>query len=144
RITDFGIAIPSGGVGVLTLAGTPGYMAPEQFVAGATLTERTDIYALGLVLYELLVGEEALELSDGSDVLPRPSTIVENVNPRLERVVMRALSSDPDDRPPSALEMAADLPEKGTNRGASLAQARASQGRLGAPRWIAAAALAGL
>src|SRR4029453_2456926 len=57
RITDFGMATPrADGAGVHHRTGTPGYMAPEQHTSGTTLSERTDVYALGVVLYELLVG----------------------------------------------------------------------------------------
>src|SRR5262245_8428647 len=51
RITDFGIAVTRDATGPSTGVGTPGYMAPEQLASGAALSERTDIYALGLVLY---------------------------------------------------------------------------------------------
>src|SRR5213078_1820673 len=61
RITDFGIAISSTDVGRHMLTGTPAYMAPEQLAKGAPLSERTDVYALGLVLYELLVGRPAFD-----------------------------------------------------------------------------------
>src|ERR1043166_6461024 len=61
RITDFGIAIPRNFSGQHMRTGTPGYMAPEQRVEGTQLTERTDVYSLGLVLYELLVGRYAFE-----------------------------------------------------------------------------------
>ena len=60
RITDFGIAILRTDAGLHMLTGTPGYMAPEQRTTGTTLSERTDVYALGLVLYELLVGQHPL------------------------------------------------------------------------------------
>ncbi|PYR54104.1 MAG: hypothetical protein DMF95_01450 [Acidobacteria bacterium] len=108
RITDFGIAVMRDGTGPHTGVGTPGYMAPEQLESGASVSERTDIYALGLLLYELLVGRHTFGAED-SRGRPRPSTMVPGVDPRLERVVMQALSPDPRDRPSSASAMAANL-----------------------------------
>jgi tetratricopeptide (TPR) repeat protein len=115
RITDFGIAISRKDANRHTLTGTPAYMAPEQRVPGTDLSERTDIYALGLVLYELLVGPNVLR-RDGDTTLPpvRPSVLVPDVNPALERAVMQALMADPVDRPASALALAAILPQDGT------------------------------
>ena len=86
RITDFGIAIPRTAASLHMLTGTPGYMAPEQRVLGTVLSEQTDVYALGLVLYELLVGQYAFSRSGEATQPPPPSTLVPNVNPLLERV----------------------------------------------------------
>jgi len=108
RITDFGIAIPSREAGHHTMVGTPGYMAPEQVESGATLSDQTDIYSLGVVLYELVTGERYAKPS--GDRSPRPSEIVPDVDKRLERAVLRAVSANPSDRPPSAVAMAAALP----------------------------------
>jgi tetratricopeptide (TPR) repeat protein len=111
RITDFGIAIPRSESAVHKLTGTPGYMAPEQRLLGTALSERTDVYALGLVLYELLVGRHPFDRRTGrTGPPPAPSSLVPNVDPQLERAVMQALSADPDDRFPSALALAAALP----------------------------------
>ncbi|MBS1819312.1 MAG: protein kinase [Acidobacteria bacterium] len=105
-ITDFGIAIEREDGPQQQLIGTPGYMAPEQLTPGATLTECTDIYALGLILYELVVGQHPFNnrLSRSAEP-PLPSSRVTGVDPRLERVILQALKVDPRDRPQSAAAM---------------------------------------
>ena len=109
RITDFGIAIFRADADLHMLTGTPGYMAPEQRTPGATLSERTDLYALGVVLYELLVGQHPFPRHGGAVPPPLPSTLVRNVDPRLEKIIMRSLSADPAERPASALAIAEEL-----------------------------------
>ncbi len=109
-ITDFGIAIPRESGAQQGLIGTPGYMAPEQLTPGATLTERTDVYALGLILYELVVGLHPFNnrLTRSAEPTP-PSTRVPGVDPRLDRVILQALHIDPARRPQSAAAMAGSL-----------------------------------
>ena len=109
RITDFGIAILHAQPVSHSLTGTPAYMAPEQRTLGATLSPQTDIYALGLVLYELLVGHHPFRQSGGGVQPALPSSIVPGVDPQLERVIMEALSIDPIARPASATEFAVGL-----------------------------------
>jgi serine/threonine-protein kinase len=118
RITDFGIAALAEQVdGKPARAGTPAYMAPEQ-LAGDEVTQRSDIYGLGLVLYEIFTGHEAFA-AQSVDQLQRlrrssspttPSSYVEDMDPLVERVIMRCLENDPKDRPPSAIAVAAALP----------------------------------
>ncbi|HUR34989.1 MAG TPA: protein kinase [Vicinamibacterales bacterium] len=113
-ITDFGIAILREDGLQRKLIGTPGYMAPEQLTPGATLTECTDIYALGLILYELLVGQHPFNNRlRGTAEPPTPSSRVTGVDPRLEHVILQALKIDPRQRPHTAagmVESLADVP----------------------------------
>lgn len=137
RITDFGLA---GVAGETLRAGTPAYMAPEQ-LAGGTVTTRSDIYALGLVLYELFTGRRALEGSNLAELIAkreqagitRPTEIIHDLDPTIERAIMRCLEPDPAARPGSALMVAAALPG-----GDPLAAALAA-GETPSPEMVAAA-----
>jgi serine/threonine-protein kinase len=116
RITDFGLATAADDASA-ELAGTPQYMAPEQ-LEGAAASIKSDIYALGLVLFELFTGKRALdaksirELRDlhSSGHVASPSSIVRDLDPAIERVILRCLDRDPARRPPSALSVSAALP----------------------------------
>ncbi len=105
RITDFGIAITTDERARRSLTGTPGYMAPEQLMPGRPLSEQTDIYALGLVLYQLVVGRHPFTGTMESRGPQRPALLVPGVSQMLDRTIMQALSTEPDDRPASAYEM---------------------------------------
>jgi eukaryotic-like serine/threonine-protein kinase len=141
RITDFGIAALGGVSGREAMVGTPAYMPPEALVGGE-LTPRSDIYALGLVLYEAFTGRRAFAstaldavLKDhASDTAPtRPSTWVGDLNPLVERVILRCLEKEPEARPATALQVAAALPG-----GDPLAEALAA-GETPSPQMVAAA-----
>ena len=121
RISDFGIAIPRTEANRHSFTGTPAYMAPEQRTPGMAVSERTDVYALGLVLYDLLVGPHVRHQVKQGAPLPNPATLVTNVDPQLDRLVMAALSVDPEDRPASVLEMASTLSLAGNRTEIALA-----------------------
>jgi serine/threonine protein kinase len=98
---------------VTTRAGTPSYLAPERF-SGAPITERTEVFALGVVLYEALTGTlpygEIEPFQTPTFRTPRrPSALNANVPPWLEAVTLRALAKAPDQRYESYSEMKFDL-----------------------------------
>ena len=106
-ITDFGLAgIASQIQGAEIRHGTPAYMSPEQ-LAGTEVTVRSDIYALGLVLYEMFTGKRAFEANSLAEMTrlreesapPSLVSIVRDLDPAVERVVRRCLEQDPQNRP---------------------------------------------
>lgn len=139
-ITDFGLAGVADNIrGQEIRSGTPAYMAPEQ-IAGKEVSMRSDIYALGLVLYEVFTGkrtfaEKAAEAGAGyADRTPsRPSSVVKDLDPLVEKVILRCLEADPSARPANALAIAAALPG-----GDPLAAALAA-GETPSPEMVAAA-----
>ncbi len=139
RITDFGLAAVAGTVEDIR-TGTPAYMAPEQ-LAGREVTERSDIYALGLVLFELFTGKRVFEASSLQDLLrlhetdsvATPTSLIRDLDPAIERVILRCLERDPARRPSSALAVSAALPG-----GDQLAAALAA-GETPSPEMVAAA-----
>ncbi|HJT28590.1 MAG TPA: serine/threonine-protein kinase [Pyrinomonadaceae bacterium] len=140
RITDFGIA-------ALAVedrreaSGTPAYMSPEQ-LDSQELTARSDIYSLGLVLYELFTGKKAFQATSlpellrlrRSDTTPTsPAEHVPDLDPLIERVICRCLERDPSKRPASALQVAAALP------GGDPLTAALAAGETPSPEMVAAA-----
>ena len=128
RITDFGLAGPPSvpaarddeaqedTSGRNMCAGTPAYMAPEQF-DGREVAFRTDVYALGLVLYEVFTGKRPFPAVALGDLIAMrresaplaPSRIASELEPFVERAVLDCLARDPENRPASAREVAASL-----------------------------------
>jgi serine/threonine protein kinase len=122
KITDFGLARPLQGDAGLTksgvLVGTPGYMAPEQARGTTALVgPATDVFALGVMLYELLTGQLPFQGKSDLDVL-RAVTIAEPVRPRrlqptvprdLEAIVLKCLEKEPGRRYALAVELTEDL-----------------------------------
>jgi serine/threonine protein kinase len=121
KIIDFGIAYMAG-MRRLTwrwagsTLGTPDYMAPEQ-IQGRRGDARSDLYALGAILYELLTGRPPFDGSDIAAVMhehltaspTRPSRYNGQVPSGLDGIVLKALRKDPEERYQSAAELAADL-----------------------------------
>ncbi len=119
-VADFGIARPWGEMSKLTqsgvVVGTPAYMSPEQAAGERALDARTDVYALGCVLYEMLAGEMPYSGPNAQAVLarrlsePAPSLRTTRDLPvAVERTVARALARTPADRYASAAEFARAL-----------------------------------
>ncbi len=118
-IMDFGLArlheSEATIFGSATIAGTPGYLAPE-LLQGHHPTKATDLFALGVVLHEMLTGERPAETRNGLIVTPRPSLDLADAPPALLQTVKHLLSDDPDQRcrafddaravPPSATPVA--------------------------------------
>jgi serine/threonine-protein kinase len=137
RLTDFGLA---GAAGETLRAGTPAYMAPEQ-LSGGEVTPRSDIYALGLVLYEIFTGQRALDGKNLAELIHKrevsgivpPTAIVKSLDPKIEAIIQRCLKPEPGERPVSALAVAAALPG-----GDPLAAALAA-GETPSPEMVAAA-----
>ncbi len=123
RIVDFGIASAKEArritfTGFTPAVGTPDYMAPEQ-VKGKRGDERTDLYSLGAMLYEMVVGVKPFEGENenpfvimnarvtGDPVAPRKRN--PNVSPQAEEIILHAMERDPKDRYQSAVAMKAEL-----------------------------------
>jgi serine/threonine-protein kinase len=139
RITDFGLAVAAGDV-TASRAGTPQYMAPELLTGGAP-SVKTDLYALGLILFEMFTGKRAFDAKTFNELLTMhesrtlatPSSMLRDLDPAVERVILRCVERDPALRPGSALAVAAALPG-----GDPLAAALAA-GETPSPEMIAAA-----
>ena len=142
RVLDFGLAGLGEEFGEDELrSGTPAYMAPEQ-IAGEPFTVRSDIYSLGLLLYELFTSQRAFEAPTlgelmklrRSDTTPAtPTSIIKDLDPLIEKVIDRCLQKDPAKRPASALQVAAALP------GGDPIAAALAAGETPSPEMVAAA-----
>jgi serine/threonine-protein kinase len=134
-VTDFGVAkalsaaLPQVGTTTAGMAiGTPAYMAPEQLAGDPAADHRLDIYAVGLLAYELLTGESPFTGTSPQAImaaqltrLPEPlHELRPDVSPELSAVIMRCLAKSPDERPQSAEGLLNELDAVTTPHGAVL------------------------
>jgi len=115
KLMDFGIAAAADTLGEQRSEGTPTYMAPEQ-LAGADATTKSDIYALGLVMFEMLTGSQAVTAGTIDELVRGQETLASDVSARLPRAsaglrqaIVQCLARHPAARPASAHEVSALL-----------------------------------
>jgi eukaryotic-like serine/threonine-protein kinase len=141
HLADFGLAeLTDKRHDASEIAGTPGYMAPEQ-QEGRAVTTRTDVYALGLVMYEMFTGRRPLFVEGGlarsrgpdSATPAGPATFIPDLDPAIDRIILRCLERDPTRRPASAIAVAAALP------GGNLLAMALAAGETPSPDLVAAA-----
>jgi len=144
RIADFGLATLADRAGDADRSGTPAYMAPEQ-LAGEGGSLRSDVFALGLVLYETFTGRRAYDAKTLAELKaqhtdskpPSVSSAARDVDPVVERVIQRCLTLDPLERPATARSVLAALP------GGDPLEAALIAGETPSPEMVAAAATVG-
>jgi len=137
RLTDFGLAAAAAELGAAQARqGTPLYMAPEQ-AAGREVTTRTDLYSLGLILYELFTGRRTFPGANRDTPPSKLGSHVTSLDPAVEAVVLQCLEPDPADRPRSAVEVLLRLP------GADPLAVALAAGETPSPRVVANAAVEG-
>jgi hypothetical protein len=144
HITDFGVAIAREAATKGEIAGSPAYMAPEQ-LAGRGASERSELFGLGAVLYELFTGRqpfsgatlaEIRRLQRETDPVP-PSQLARDIDPQVERVILQCLSREPEQRPSSALAVLAAL------SGGDPMVAALAAGQTPSPQMVAASSVRG-
>jgi serine/threonine-protein kinase len=141
RITDFGIAgIEEEVTGGEICVGTPAYMSPEQ-ITGKEVSQKSDIYSLGLLLYEIFTGKQTFQADSIPDLLQKqqttaptnPSDILKEINPIVEKTILQCLEKNPEERPKNALQVAMMLP------GGNPLEAAIAAGETPSPEMVAAA-----
>jgi serine/threonine-protein kinase len=145
RLADFGLAAAAADVTAEEVrSGTPAYQAPEQ-LRGEAVSVQSDLFALGLVLYEVFTGKRAFPATTREELArayeqstpSKPSSQVAGLNPAVERALLRCLERDPKDRPRSAYEVVAGLP------GGDPLSAALAAGETPSPQMVADAPLEG-
>jgi len=119
KVADFGLVVAAAEAGAShagMIMGTVAYLSPEQVVTGRA-DARSDVYAAGVLLYEMLTGEPPYRGETAISVayrhvnsdVPAPSEVAGDVPPELDRLVQRATRRDPDGRPADAAQLLAEL-----------------------------------
>ncbi len=145
RITDFGLALVMESPSPETSAGTPSYMAPEQ-LSGDDVTLRSDLYAVGLILHEMVTGQrffdartlQELKEQHGAPKGPKVASFARLVDAAVEAVVVQCLEERPEHRPASARAILAALPNADDPLDAAVAA-----GETPSPEMVAAAGRVG-
>jgi serine/threonine-protein kinase len=147
-VTDFGVAkalsasLPHSGTTSVGIAiGTPAYMAPEQLAADPSADHRMDLYAVGLLAYELLTGVQPFSGSSpqatmAAQLTRMPTPLEEccpGVPPELAALITKLLAKHPDDRPPTAAAALAELENLATPSGVSVGGASSGESVAGRP-----------
>lgn len=125
KVTDFGIAksLTTDVTKTLNIMGTAHYISPEQ-AKGEVLDHRTDIYSLGIVLYEMLTADVPFRGSNSIDISLKhinekplkPSELMENIPEKLENIIMHCLEKNPLARYPTVRELIGDLQKYETDK----------------------------
>jgi serine/threonine-protein kinase len=144
RIMDFGLAVLAAEGQPRERAGTPAYMAPEQ-LNGEALTVRSDVFSLGIVLYEVFTGRRPWSAGSITELLrartdsepTAPSSLVPEMDREVGRLIMSCLAREPMARPSSTLAVLAMLP------GGDPLQAAIARGETPSPEMVAAAGVMG-
>ena len=144
RLTDFGLAVALEGPGHRPFAGTPAYMSPEQ-LAGGLVTVRSDLYALGLIAYEMVTGQRFYDARTVDELtaqhreakVSKLTSVSRMAHPAVERIIYQCVQEDPAARPSSARAVLATLPA------ADPLEAAVAAGETPSPEAVAAAAKVG-
>lgn len=116
-IADFGVATTTGNDGDDSIAGTPAYMAPEVLADGAAASEQSDLFALGMLLYELATGERIAGSADLDGIARKARSLASRapgMDQRLSSFIAQMLNRDPAKRPGSAAEVLRGLTRRPT------------------------------
>ncbi len=118
-LTDFGLVLLNHETTLGQVFGTPHYIAPEQAVSSAGAVPQSDLYALGVILYEMFSGTLPFDAAYPDEVArlhlekppPPPRTVNPDISPKLEAVILRALAKEPEDRYQTGAALADALAE---------------------------------